>query len=95
MGDYYFVHAGIRPGIPLDKQDNEDRFWIRDEFLNSRKSHGVMVVHGHSIQTEVELRANRIGLDTGAYATGRLTVIGLESGDRWFLATGATGGGPT
>lgn len=87
MGDYYFVHAGIRPGVALDKQDDEDRLWIRDEFLESRKSHGAMIVHGHSIHTEVEQRTNRIGLDTGAYATGRLTAAGLEGTERWFLTS--------
>jgi serine/threonine protein phosphatase 1 len=90
MGDYYFVHAGIRPGVALDKQDDEDRFWIRDEFLESRKSHGAIIVHGHSIKTEVEQRTNRIGLDTGAYATGRLTAAGLQSSDRWFLTANQT-----
>jgi serine/threonine protein phosphatase 1 len=87
MGDYYFVHAGIRPGVPLDKQIDEDRLWIREDFLESKKKHGAMIVHGHSINTEVEERTNRIGLDTGAYASGRLTAIGLEGRERWFMAT--------
>ena len=85
IGDYLFVHAGIRPDIPFDKQLDEDCLWIREEFLKSRKNHGAMIVHGHSISAAVEERANRIGLDTGAYASGRLTALGLEGRHRWFL----------
>lgn len=87
IGDYYFVHAGVRPDVPLDKQDDEDRLWIREDFLESRKKHGAMIVHGHSIKSDVENLPNRIGLDTGAYATGKLTAVGLEARDRWFLST--------
>jgi len=87
VGDYYFVHAGVRPAIPLDKQIDDDRLWIREEFLDSRKKHGAMIVHGHSISHDVEQRPNRIGLDTGAYITGKLTAIGLQGRDRWFLST--------
>jgi serine/threonine protein phosphatase 1 len=87
IGDYYFVHAGIRPGMALGKQTDRDRLWIREPFLNSRRDHGVIVVHGHTIREEVEEMPNRIGLDTGAYRTGKLTAIGLEQDDRWFLTT--------
>lgn len=87
IGDYYFVHAGIRPDVPLDRQGDEDRLWIRNDFLDSRKKHGAMIVHGHSINSEVENLPNRIGLDTGAYATGKLTAVGLEGTERWFLST--------
>jgi len=87
IGDYYFVHAGIRPTVALDKQVDDDRLWIREEFLDSRKKHGAMIVHGHSISHDVEQRPNRIGLDTGAYITGKLTAIGLQGRDRWFLST--------
>ena len=87
IGGYYFVHAGIRPGIPIHRQEDEDRLWIRDEFLESRRKHGAVIVHGHSITPEVENRPNHIGLDTGAYASGRLTALGLEGRDRWFLST--------
>jgi serine/threonine protein phosphatase 1 len=89
IGDYYFVHAGIRPTVALEKQVDDDRLWIREEFLDSRKKHGAMIVHGHSISHDVEQRPNRIGLDTGAYLTGKLTAIGLQGRERWFLATGA------
>ena len=88
-GDYYFVHAGIRPAVALEKQVDDDRLWIREDFLESRKKHGAMIVHGHSISHDVEQRPNRIGLDTGAYATGKLTAVGLQGKDRWFLSTAA------
>ncbi len=87
VGDYLFVHAGIRPGIPIDDQDPIDLMWIRADFLNSRADHGVMVVHGHTIRPEVETRRNRIGIDTGAYRSGKLTALGLEGTDRWVLST--------
>jgi serine/threonine protein phosphatase 1 len=86
IGGYYFVHAGVRPGIPLEQQATEDCLWIRDEFLDSKRSHGAVVVHGHSIQAEVEDRPNRIGLDTGAYITGRLAAAGFEGANHWFLS---------
>jgi serine/threonine protein phosphatase 1 len=89
IGDYYFVHAGVRPDVALDRQVDDDRLWIRDDFLHSRKKHGAMIVHGHSISQNVEQRSNRIGLDTGAYITGKLTAIGLQKRDRWFLSTSA------
>jgi serine/threonine protein phosphatase 1 len=64
-----------------------DLCWIREDFTSHRDSFGKIVVHGHSITEDVDLRANRIGIDTGAFATGRLTAIGLEGGERWFLST--------
>lgn len=87
IGDYLFVHAGIRPGVPLDRQSPKDLRWIRREFLESRSDHGMMVVHGHTITDAVEELPNRIGIDTGAFATGRLTALGLEGGERWFIDT--------
>lgn len=87
-GDYVFVHAGIRPGVDLAEQREADLRWIRDEFLNHDGSHGRIIVHGHSISEEVDQRFNRIGIDTGAFASGRLTAIALEGADRWFLQTG-------
>jgi serine/threonine protein phosphatase 1 len=86
-GDYLFVHAGIRPGVPLEEQRIEDLCWIRQPFLNHRRSFGPMVVHGHTVTEEVEERSNRIGIDTGAFASGRLTALGLEGETRWFLTT--------
>lgn len=87
IGDYMFVHAGIRPRVPLDKQTSADLRWIREEFLTHRGDHGRVVVHGHSISTDIEERPNRIGIDTGAWRTGRLTAIGLEGTARWYLQT--------
>ncbi len=87
-GDYVFVHAGIRPGIDLAEQKVSDLRWIRDEFLSHAGSHGRVIVHGHSITEDVDHRSNRIGIDTGAFASGRLTAIALEGDARWFLQTG-------
>ena len=85
FGDYLFVHAGIRPGVDLDRQQSRDLRWIREGFLDSRSDHGVMVVHGHTIVDAPEQHANRIALDTGAYRSGVLTAIGLEGSERWFI----------
>ena len=87
VGDYLFVHAGIRPGIPLDQQSGSDLRWIRDDFLHCRDGFGKIVVHGHSVTAEGDVRPNRIGIDTGAYASGRLSALGLEGDGRWFLST--------
>lgn len=87
FGDYLFVHAGIKPGLPLDRQSREQMIWIRDAFLDSEADHGVIVVHGHTIVHEVEWRSNRIGIDTGAYTTGHLTALVLEDGERRLLHT--------
>lgn len=87
IGDYLFVHAGIRPRVPLEEQTGGDLRWIRSEFLDFRGDHGAVVVHGHTICDEVEERPNRIGIDTGAFASGRLTALGLQDGERWYLST--------
>lgn len=87
VGDYLFVHAGIRPGIPVEQQKSSDLRWIRKGFLDHRKPHSHMVVHGHSIAPEVDERDNRIGIDTGAYYSGQLTALGLEGTQRWTLQT--------
>ena len=85
FGDYVFVHAGIRPGVPLEEQSPRDLRLIRDGFLDDRTDHGMMVVHGHTIVAEPEEHPNRIALDTGAYRSGCLTALGLEGRERWFL----------
>lgn len=85
IGDYLFVHAGIRPGLPLEEQQISDLRWIRGEFLNDRRVHGFVVVHGHTITSTPELLANRIGIDTGAYYSGQLTALGLEGAEQWLL----------
>jgi serine/threonine protein phosphatase 1 len=88
FGDYLFVHAGIRPGVGLEQQERKDLRWIREPFLGDVKEHGFVVVHGHTIVKQVEERSNRIGIDTGAYQSGRLTAVAIEGKDRWFLSTG-------
>lgn len=87
VGDYLFVHAGIRPGVPLDEQSPADMRWIRAPFLKYRRAHPKMVIHGHSVTEDVDEQDNRIGIDTGAYASGRLTAIGLEGTRRWIIQT--------
>jgi serine/threonine protein phosphatase 1 len=77
-GDFFFVHAGIRPGIPLTNQREEDLLWIRQDFLMSEDNFSKIVVHGHTPVLQPEIRPNRINIDTGAYATGRLTCLKLE-----------------
>lgn len=89
IGDYFFVHAGISPGKPLDRQDPHDLVWIREEFLNSSANFGKIVVHGHTPVDVPEIRSNRIGIDTKAWASGRLTALRLYGDTQEFLATGA------
>ncbi len=85
VGDYFFTHAGIKPGVPLEEQQHQDLHWIRKGFLESDADHGMIVVHGHTVLEEAEVRPNRIGIDTGAYASGKLTALGLEGAERWFI----------
>ena len=87
VGDYLFVHAGVRPGVPLPEQRETDLMWIRDEFLQSAEDFGKIVVHGHSPGREPVVRPNRIGIDTGAVFTGKLTALRLQGQDRQFLST--------
>ena len=74
-GDYLFVHAGIRPRVALDQQDENDLMWIREEFLDFTGDFGKYVVHGHTPVPKVDIRRNRMNIDTGAYATNRLTTV--------------------
>jgi len=87
-GSYGFVHAGIRPGIPLKAQRLEDLLWIREEFTGSSEVHELIIVHGHTITPEVEWRPNRIGIDTGAFHSGVLTCLVLEGAEQRLLQTG-------
>ena len=87
FGDYLFVHAGIRPRVAVEAQKVSDLRWIRGEFLDYRGDHGAVVVHGHTISDGVDEQPNRIGIDTGAFMTDRLTALGLEGAERWFLST--------
>jgi serine/threonine protein phosphatase 1 len=84
-GDFLFVHAGVRPGIPLREQSQQDLLWIREDFLLHEEDFGKVIVHGHTPAREPEIRPNRINIDTGAYATGRLTCLVLEDDQMRFL----------
>jgi serine/threonine protein phosphatase 1 len=84
-GDYFFAHAGARPGIPLSRQKEQDLLWIREDFLAHKKSFGKIVIHGHTPVIEPDIRPNRINIDTGAYATGRLTCLMLEGEEMRFI----------
>lgn len=87
IGDYLFVHAGIRPGVAMGEQRPSDLRWIRRGFLDHAECHGMMIVHGHTVTDEPEFKTNRIGIDTGAFKSGKLTAVGLESTGRWLLST--------
>ncbi|BAK67917.1 putative hydrolase [Sphingobium sp. SYK-6] len=93
IGDYAFVHAGIRPRVPMEEQEGKDLRWIREEFLSFEQPHPYFVIHGHSITSGVDQKGNRMGIDTGAYASGVLTAVGLEGSDQWFLSTSGPGTG--
>lgn len=86
-GGYLFVHAGLKPGIPLAAQETRDMMWIRSSFLGSEADFGRLIVHGHCVSREPDVRANRIGIDTGAYRTGHLTCVVCEGDRRTFLQT--------
>lgn len=86
FGDFLFTHAGIRPGVPLQRQSSRELRWIRDPFLSYEGELGLMVVHGHSVSDAIEIKSNRIGLDTGAYLTGRLSAICIEDEHVSFLS---------
>ncbi len=87
LGDYAFVHAGIDPAVELAAQRVTDLRWIRETFLDHRGALERIVVHGHTITDDVAYRSNRIGIDTGAYRSGRLTALGLEEGAVWEMTT--------
>lgn len=87
IGPYLFVHAGIRPGVPLDQQSRQDMMWIREPFLSSRIDHGVIVVHGHTPKREPVVLPNRVAIDTGAVLGGALTCVVLEDDKLGFLQT--------
>jgi serine/threonine protein phosphatase 1 len=86
-GDYAFVHAGVRPGVPLPQQDEADLIWIRRKFTESEEDFGRVIVHGHTITSDVDVRWNRIGVDTGAYASGVLSCLVLDGTSRLILQT--------
>ena len=88
FGDYLFVHAGIRPGIPIERQSTHDLRWIREGFLDATRNDGLVVVHGHTIFSEPDEGKGRIGIDTGAYLGGPLTALMIEGEIKTFLAVG-------
>jgi serine/threonine protein phosphatase 1 len=85
VGPYFFVHAGVRPGVKLDQQSRQDMMWIREPFLSSRADHGAVVVHGHTPKREPIVQPNRIAIDTGAVLGGALTCVVLEADKLAFL----------
>lgn len=87
FGDYLFTHAGIRPGVPLEQQSARELRWIRGPFLDYEGDHGVVVVHGHTVNDEIVVKPNRIGVDTGAYKTGRLSALCIEEEHVSFVST--------
>jgi serine/threonine protein phosphatase 1 len=87
IGQYYFVHAGVRPGVPLEDQALDDMMWIREDFLESKQDFGKVIVHGHTPVDSPVCRSNRIGIDTGAFATGCLTAVVLDGTGARFLST--------
>jgi serine/threonine protein phosphatase 1 len=87
VGKYFMCHAGVRPGIALERQGEQDLLWIREEFLSSRANFGKIIVHGHTPTESPEVLPNRINVDTGAFMTGRLTCAVLDHGPPRFLST--------
>lgn len=88
LGDYIFVHAGLRPGEPIEMQSQKDMMWIRDEFLTATNRFSKLVVHGHTPEDRIHRDNRRLGLDTGAYLTGKLSAARLLGEDIAFLSTG-------
>jgi serine/threonine protein phosphatase 1 len=84
-GDFFFAHAGVRPGVPLWQQRQQDLLWIREDFLLYEKDFGKVVVHGHTPTPRPDIRPNRINIDTGAYATGQLTCLVLQGDQMSFI----------
>jgi serine/threonine protein phosphatase 1 len=95
IGDYLFVHAGIAPDVPFEEQKQRDLRWIREPFLSHTAPFGAVIVHGHTISDEPQDRGNRIGIDTGAYNSGRLTALVLEGESRRYLEAIDDGGSIT
>jgi len=87
IGDYLFAHAGLRPGVPIEAQAEQDLIWIREPFLDYDADLGKLVVHGHTPVSEPEIRSNRIDIDTLAWRSGTLTALVLEGESRRFLQT--------
>ena len=86
-GDYFFAHAGVKPDIPLSQQKESDLLWIRQEFLSSRDDFGKIIIHGHTPTREIEVGPNRVNVDTGAFATGRLTCLVIDESSLSLIDT--------
>ncbi len=89
IGSYYFVHAGIKPDCPLNDQVPENQLWIREKFVTNKNPHEKIIIHGHTISEEADIYKNRIGLDTGAYLSGKLTCLVLETNTQRIIQTNA------
>jgi serine/threonine protein phosphatase 1 len=88
IGDYVFVHAGVRPGVPLEAQSEQDLLWIREDFLMDKRPLGATIVHGHTPASRPYKDSRRVGLDTGAYLSGKLTAARFEHDSVEFITTG-------
>jgi len=88
-GSYYFVHAGVSPRFDLNHQHAEDQLWIRNAFIEHRKPFEKIIVHGHTISDEPDFKPNRIGLDTGAYLSGKLSCLVLQDDQQRIIQTHA------
>ena len=85
FGDFFFCHAGVKPGVPLDEQDPADLIWIRWAFLSHTGLYEKVIVHGHTPVTRPELLPNRVNVDTGAFLSGRLTALVIDGAEKWVL----------
>ncbi len=89
-GDFFFAHAGVRPATPLPEQKEADLLWIREDFISSTADFGKIVVHGHTPVREADIRPNRVNIDTGAFATGRLTCLVVEHSSLALIDTASS-----
>lgn len=85
FGDFFFCHAGVRPGVALDAQNPHDLIWIRHLFLDHQDLYEKVVVHGHTPGPQPDIRANRVNLDTKAFESGRLTAMAVSGREKRFL----------
>lgn len=90
-GDFFFVHAGVKPRVALTNQVENDLLWIREEFLGADDDFGKIIVHGHTPSRDVDIRPNRINIDTGAFATGRLSCLVIDDATFSLIDTSDAG----
>jgi serine/threonine protein phosphatase 1 len=90
FGDFFFCHAGVRPGVPLEQQDPHDLIWIREEFLDRFGLYEKIVVHGHTPCAEPELMSNRVNVDTGAFFSGRLSAVVIDGEEKLLMEVRGT-----